>query len=153
MNISQLALASQLTPDTLRYYEKLGLLAAAPRQANGYRRYTAAHLETLQFIRGAQALGFSLKEIQAVLSRPQAGGLKRPELEALLGAKLQEIERQQAQLQALKLRLNDTLASLRCPPEAELQLRDSRSPQEAPGGPGVSMLKRSFPKRRTPGAA
>lgn len=143
MNISQLAKASQISTDTLRYYEKQGLLKAAGRQANGYRRYGPEQLETLRFIRGAQALGFSLKEIAAILPQLAQGQFGRPEIEARLQAKMAEIDAQMSQLQQLKAELAATFASLRCPPASTLDTRDSTAPDSGSGA-GVAVLKRSF---------
>ncbi len=70
MNISALAKATGVTVDTLRYYEKQMLLDAPAREENGYRVYTEAHLERVRFVRGAQALGFSLAEIRSWVFRP-----------------------------------------------------------------------------------
>jgi len=148
MNISQLAKASQISTDTLRYYEKQGLLQAAGRQPNGYRRYGPAQLERLRFIRGAQALGFSLKEIAAILPQLAEGQFGRAEIEHKLQAKMAEIDGQIGQLQQLRAELAATFASLRCAPQAALDTRDSTAPDSGSGA-GVARLKRSF--ARPPG--
>lgn len=143
MNISQLARASQISTDTLRYYEKLGLLPAAARQPNGYRHYGAAELETLRFIRGAQALGFSLKEIAAILPQMAQGQFGRTEIEHKLRDKMAEIDARIGQLQQLKAELAATFASLRCEPQSRLDARDSTA-TDTGSGAGVAVLKRSF---------
>jgi MerR family copper efflux transcriptional regulator len=68
MGITQLARRAGVGIDTVRYYERQGLLAPKVRIASGYRRYGALELARLRFIRRAQRLGFSLNEIQALLS-------------------------------------------------------------------------------------
>lgn len=68
MTIGQLAAAAGVPPATVRYYEQRGLLAAAPRTRAGYRIYDAEVLRRLRFIRHAQALGFSLEDVQALLA-------------------------------------------------------------------------------------
>lgn len=62
-----------LTAPTIRYYESIGLLVAAPRSATGYRRYTDTAVEELRFIKKAQSLGFSLEEIGEILKLSRAG--------------------------------------------------------------------------------
>jgi DNA-binding transcriptional MerR regulator len=64
MQIQQLEAASGLSRDTLRYYEKLGLISPPRRLANGYRDYEPHTLQELRFIRKGQSLGFSLAEIK-----------------------------------------------------------------------------------------
>jgi MerR family copper efflux transcriptional regulator len=66
--ISQLAKHAQVTVETVRYYERRGLLPEPPRRASGYRQYSQDDLACLQFIRRAQTLGFSLKEIAELLA-------------------------------------------------------------------------------------
>jgi MerR family transcriptional regulator, copper efflux regulator len=66
--ISQLAKQAQVNIETVRYYERRGLLPEPPRRASGYRQYSQDDLAYLQFIRRAQTLGFSLKEIAELLA-------------------------------------------------------------------------------------
>ena len=60
--IGELAVRSGLTPDALRYYERLGLLPPPQRSGGGYRLYEEATLDRLRFIRQAQSLGLTLRE-------------------------------------------------------------------------------------------
>lgn len=116
MNIGQLAAQASVSPDTLRYYEKQGLLDAPTRQANGYRRYGDADLARVRFVRSAQALGFTLAEIRDVLPALAQGRLDRAALEGLLQDKLAEIESHMRRLRGLRRELQGTLASLQCAP-------------------------------------
>jgi len=68
MNIGQAAAASAVSSKMIRHYEALGLLPKVPRNAAGYRQYDDASVHTLRFIRRARDLGFSIKEITALLS-------------------------------------------------------------------------------------
>ena len=68
MKIGDLAQASATTIETIRYYERQGLLPAPPRTASNYRRYEAAHLERLQFIRQCRKLDMSLDEVRELLA-------------------------------------------------------------------------------------
>lgn len=109
MNISQLAKAVGVSTDTVRYYEKQGLISAPQRQANGYRRYTDTHVDLVRFVRGAQALGFSLAEIRAILPQVVQGTLGRSEIEQQLKAKMAQIDAHMAQLKTLKKELAASL--------------------------------------------
>jgi MerR family transcriptional regulator, copper efflux regulator len=68
LGIGKLAKLAGVNIDTVRYYERNGLLAPTTRLASGYRRYGELELARLRFIRRAQKLGFSLKEINSLLS-------------------------------------------------------------------------------------
>jgi len=71
MTIGQLAAAAQVNVETVRYYQRRGLLAAPARAAGSIGRYPDAALARLRFIRRAQLLGFSLDEVQTLLSLDQ----------------------------------------------------------------------------------
>ena len=66
--IGQLAKAAGVRSDTVRYYERTGLLPAAARTDSGYRTYNEQSLQRLRFIKKAQALGFSLDEVRRIMS-------------------------------------------------------------------------------------
>lgn len=68
MRIGELARESGLAVETIRYYEKEGLIAAPPRSPSGYRDYPPLTLHYLNFIRSAKAVGFSLKECRDLLA-------------------------------------------------------------------------------------
>ncbi len=143
MNISQVAKACGISTDTVRYYEKQGLLAAPARQENGYRSYVPAQVEQLRFIRGAQALGFSLQEIRAILPRLAQGKFGRPEIEQQLATKMAQIDAHIAQLQVLKGELAATFSALKCAPDRVLVTADSIAPDSGSGA-GVALQKRRF---------
>ena len=67
MFIGELAKQAGLNIETVRFYEREGLLPAPPRSASGYRCYDRRHLEAIHFIKRSQALGFSLREIRQLL--------------------------------------------------------------------------------------
>jgi MerR family copper efflux transcriptional regulator len=147
MNISQLAQAADVSTDTVRYYEKQGLIGAPARQDNGYRSYTPAHVELLRFVRGAQALGFSLAEIRTILPQVAQGSFGRPQIEAQLQAKMAQIDAHMAQLKTLKKELAATFASLQCAPTAPVSTAHATAPDSGSGA-GAAVARRSFAKRR-----
>jgi len=102
MQIGELAEVTGISRDTLRYYEKRGLLRAR-RGSNGYRDYPEEAADLLRYIRTAQALGFTLQEIEAdlpLLAAPAADSAAA--LSAALQAKMAEIDRRIDGLQALR---------------------------------------------------
>jgi MerR family mercuric resistance operon transcriptional regulator len=66
--IGQLAKKAKVNIQTVRYYERRGLIPEPPRRESGYRQYSQADLDRLQFIRHAKDLGFSLKEISELFA-------------------------------------------------------------------------------------
>lgn len=148
MNISELAKTTNVSTDTVRYYEKQGLLQAPARQDNGYRFYTQAHVELLRFVRGAQALGFSLTEIRTILPQMANGKLKRPEIERQLQTKMAQIDAHIRQLQTLKKELKATFASLTCKPEVTLSTANSTA-TDSGSGAGAALARKAFAKTGT----
>lgn len=67
MNIGTVAGKSGVHPKTIRYYESIGLIRSADRQPNGYRSYSAVDMRTLNFIKRARGLGFSIEEVRDLL--------------------------------------------------------------------------------------
>jgi MerR family transcriptional regulator, copper efflux regulator len=120
MKIGELAAAADVSVDTLRYYEKQGLVAPPVRAPNGYRSYGPAHLERVLFVRSAQALGFTLTQIGAIIARLAQGQFGRADIEQQLQAKLVEIDAQIRRLQGLKRELRRTVDSLSCASDARL---------------------------------
>jgi len=71
--IGELAARSGLKPQTIRYYERLGILSRPVRTAAGYRRYDERALEELALVKAARSLGFSLNEVKGILGVVRAG--------------------------------------------------------------------------------
>jgi len=122
MNIGQLAQQGGTTTDTIRYYEKQGLLAPALRRDNGYRSYTPDDVARIRFIRTAKALGFTLQEIVSILPGILDGDLSRLDLETRLHQKLQQIDDKIAELQRLRGDITGIFSQLTCAPETALKL-------------------------------
>lgn len=113
MRIGDLAKSLNISTDTIRFYEKRGLIASQ-RRANGYRDYAPDEVARLKLIRLAQGLGFTLAEIAGVVQGLQGDGLADAEVASLLGSKIAEIERKAADLLALRDMLAARLAQA-CP--------------------------------------
>ena len=93
MNISKLAKKCGVSTDTIRYYEKKGLMKSPLRQDNGYRLYCEIDLVRLQFIRTAKKLGFTLEEIRIFLPEIQDNQLYKKDLENKLQQKVIQIDK------------------------------------------------------------
>lgn len=113
MRIGELAAASGLTREALRFYEQQGLIRSR-RLANGYRDYPAEAVMLVQYIRTAQQLGFTLAEIGDRLPAIWDSADPGPAMAQVLAVKLQEIDTRIAALQALRQTLAERVA-LDCP--------------------------------------
>lgn len=108
--IGELASRSGLTPDTLRYYERRGLLPAARRTGGGFRVYPAETLDRVRFIRQAQLLGLTLQDIADLVGYQDQGGVGHcRQVRDLLRARLSELQHKLAELDALKYALTGHL--------------------------------------------
>ena len=88
MRIGELAAATGVDVETIRYYEREGLLVPATRQANGYRAYGQAHLEQLSFVRHCRALDIPLADIRRLLGFLEASGSDCGDIDQLIEAQL-----------------------------------------------------------------
>lgn len=102
LKIGELASAAGVSTDTVRYYERLGLLPRASRTRAGYRLYTNADVERLRFVKQAQAFGFSLDEIKELLPGREAGLSECRRVRDLVSTKLEEIDARLAELRAFR---------------------------------------------------
>jgi MerR family Zn(II)-responsive transcriptional regulator of zntA len=101
LRIGGLAKASRLTPDTLRYYERMGLLMPVHRTSGGFRTYDSATVDRLRFIKTAQAHGLSLREIRELVGHPDRPGRDRcRRVRNLLSRRLAELEQKRGELEA-----------------------------------------------------
>jgi DNA-binding transcriptional MerR regulator len=109
MRSGQLARQAGVSADTLRHYERKGLLAAPYRSANGYREYPDAALVRVRLIQRALDMGFSLDELRTVLRQRDAGGAPCRQVRAIAAARLGELEYRIASLEQLRLELRQML--------------------------------------------
>ena len=105
---SEAAERAGVNVQTLRYYERRGLVPEPPRRASGYREYEQEHVARIRFIKRAQELGFTLSEVEELLSLRTDPEADRHDVRARTLHKIQEIERKIADLSRMK----DTLAVL-----------------------------------------
>ena len=103
----QLARACGVGPETIRFYERQGLIPQAPRSSGGYRRFDEAAIHRLRFIRRAKSLGFSLPEIRELLALQDDPGGDRGRVKQITESKLHEIEAKIADLESMRVALAD----------------------------------------------
>tara|TARA_R100000306_G_scaffold48450_1_gene45857 strand:+ start:8778 stop:9152 length:375 start_codon:yes stop_codon:yes gene_type:complete len=87
MKIAEFERVAGVSRDTLRYYEKIGLLSRPERSTNGYRRYGKAHIQELAFIERGKAIGFTLAEIKRGYEQYEKLGKLCPEFRQQLNDK------------------------------------------------------------------
>lgn len=103
--VKQLAEAVGVRPDTVRYYEKEGLLPPPARSASGYRQYEPAIADRLRFIQGAQRLGLRLAEIRDLLAVRDTGSCPCEPAAPMLRRRIDELDQEIARLSALRAEL------------------------------------------------
>ena len=96
--------------ETVRYYERIGLLPAPPRSKGGHRIYDEDLLRRLNFIRRSRELGFTLNEVRGLLLLVDGGNYTCAEVEALTSAHLGEVRRKLADLKRLEKVLREMVA-------------------------------------------
>ena len=120
----QLAAKAGVSADTLRHYERRGLLAAARRLPNGYRVYPPEALDRVLLIQHALSVGFNLNELARVLRARDRGQSPCREVRALAARKLEDVEQQLESLASFRATLQATLRDW----DARLEKRRGEEP-------------------------
>src|SRR5215470_15633694 len=107
----ELARLAGVSRDTLRHYERQGLLPAPLRSQANYRMYSAAAVDRVRLIRGALAIGFSVEELAPLLRQRDSGGIPCRTVDQLARRKLTELDQRIAELSALRAVLARTVRS------------------------------------------
>lgn len=102
MKIGELARRTGVNLETIRYYERRGLLPQPPRSSSGYRRFGEDDIQRVGFVKRAQELGFSLREIEELLTLRVAPGVTCDNVRQRAEIKLLDIERKIDDLLAIK---------------------------------------------------
>jgi DNA-binding transcriptional MerR regulator len=131
LRVAELARAVGMPTDTVRYYERVGLLPPPRRTAGGYRDYDAGAVDRLRFIQGAQRLGLRLVDIGHLLAVRDTGHCPCEPAAELLRRRLDDVDEEIARLTALRAEMAAMAAALPqadcpaptpgtwCPPEEE----------------------------------
>jgi DNA-binding transcriptional MerR regulator len=142
LKIGEIARRAGVTVDSVRFYERRGVLPTPPRRASGYRQYSEATVERIRFAKSLQALGFTLDEVADVLRGVDAGIAScerdRPRFEAVLA----RIDERIAELNRIRRDLRSTLRRCR---DGSCTLLETARRAMTSGSPGSA---RSRPDRR-----
>lgn len=113
MRIGEVAAQAGVNVQTLRYYERRGLLPEPARGSSGYREYNPETVRLVRFIRRAQELGFTLREIEDLIELRQSPR-RGAEARAVASAKVEDIEHRIRQLKAMRKALGGLVAACDC---------------------------------------
>jgi MerR family transcriptional regulator, mercuric resistance operon regulatory protein len=112
---SEVAAGAAVNPQTLRYYERRGLLPAPVRSPGGYRAYPAEAVRRVRFIKQAQELGFTLAEVASLLDLADGGPDSCDQARVAAQEKIADLERRIADLQRLRAGLTRLVATCQRP--------------------------------------
>jgi Cu(I)-responsive transcriptional regulator len=130
LTIGRLATATGTNVETIRFYEKSGILPSPARTDGNYRSYDPAHLKRLSFIRRARDLGFSLDQVRALLGLSDDRSRSCEAVDNIAKEHRDEVERKIADLLALKTELDRIIDTCRHGTVAECRIIESLSPRE-----------------------
>lgn len=128
MTIGQLAKATATQVETVRYYEKIGLLPKVARTAGNYRSYGSAEVSRLSFIRRARDLGFGLDQVRTLLSLADDRDRPCGEVDALARQHLEAVDRKIVDLTALRGELSSLIAQCGRGTVAECRILEALAP-------------------------
>ncbi len=128
LTIGHLAKATGTKVETIRFYEKTGLLPAPARTEGNYRAYAADHLNRLSFIRRARDLGFSLEQVRELLTLTDDRSRSCSAIDAIATEHRLEVMRKIRDLQALKAELDNLIDQCSCGTVAECRIIEALSP-------------------------
>ncbi len=111
LHVAELADQARVTPTTVRYYARLGLLNPTREPDNGYRRFSNADLHRVKFVRQAQSFGLTIGDTKAILEMVDHGDSPCLQVETLVEHRLVEIRNRVAELQVLERRMTRALDS------------------------------------------
>lgn len=116
--IGQIARKTDVSVETIRFYQRRGLLDTPPKDSQGYRQYTGDTVEDIRFIRNAKLLGFTLKEIATLLQYRRMPGSNCGEARVLAVQKSAEMNKRLRELQQVNSIINQLIG--RCSGDEEI---------------------------------
>lgn len=132
LTIGKLAAATGVNVETIRYYERAGLLAPPARTDGNYRSYRDGDVARLRFVRRTRDLGFSLEQVRALLSISGQGERDCGDVDAIASEHLAEVDRKIADLTALRHELAGAVASCAGGTVAECRILEAFGPTSHP---------------------
>jgi Cu(I)-responsive transcriptional regulator len=128
-SIGDLAKATDTKVETIRYYERIGLLPEPERTAGNYRSYEAAHLGRLSFIRRARELGFSIDQVRNLLGLADQKDRSCETVDAIAREHLADVDRKIADLKGLRRELDALIRQCHHGTIAECRILDALAPR------------------------
>lgn len=107
LTVSQVAKEAKVNIETIRYYERRGLISEPPRTESGYRKFPQEVVEDIKFIKRTQDLGFTLEEIKSLLSASNDESFRSEAMRDFAVSKMKEIETKIRDLHQMKTLLHD----------------------------------------------
>lgn len=129
MKIGELANATATNVETVRYYEKIGLLAPPARTSANYRAYGNEHLARLSFIRRARDLGFTLESVRELLTLSDDRSQSCEAVDGIARIHLTEIDRKIGDLRALRAELSRVIGSCSQGTVADCKIIETLAPR------------------------
>lgn len=114
MRIGEVSALAGATIQTIRYYERRGLVPAPDRLASGYREYPPNTVALVRFVKHAQGLGFTLREIEDLVELRENSSRSATQVRALATAKIADINGKMQQLSAMRQALDVLVSSCHC---------------------------------------
>lgn len=128
LSIGEVAKATGTNVETIRYYERIGLLPEPGRTAGNFRIYTLSHAHRLSFIRRARRLGFSIDQVRDLLSLSDQRTRPCDAVDAIAREHLAEVDRKIADLQAMRRELGNLISQCGCGTVADCRIIEALSP-------------------------
>ena len=128
MKVSEVAAKTGVSPYAIRYYTRIGLLTPARQSGNRYRQFTDADVKRLSFIRKAQGLGFTLKEIRKIFEKSRTGQTPCPLVREIVQRRIVENSKRLQEVVALQRNMERALR------------RWKKMPDRAPDGDAICHL-------------
>lgn len=130
MKIGELAAATTTKVETVRYYEKIGLLASPARTLANYRSYGADHLARLSFIRRARDLGFTLEAVRELLALSDDTSRSCEAIDGIARLHLTEVDRKIADLMSLRNELGRVIGSCQQGTVGDCKIIETLAPRQ-----------------------
>ena len=146
LTIARAADAAHVGVETIRYYERRGLVPQPTQKIGAFRRYDSKHVGRIRFIKRAQELGFTLEEVESLLELED--GTNRTKVQQIASARLQQIRERLRALRRMERTLSHLLehchsgAAMRCPIIAALANSETEAVQQASAVPAKKARRR-----------
>ena len=132
LSVGELAKATGTKPETIRWYEKVGLMPKPPRTSGNYRAYGAPHLNRLSFVRRCRDLGFSVEAIRALLGLADERDRDCSEVDAIARKHLAAVEHKIADLAALASELRSVIGQCHGGKISDCRIVEALAPRSSP---------------------